>query len=319
MPVQVFTPYQGKIIDTHSQLGDEVKKGQTLFTIDSPDLLQAESTLIASAGVLAAADPDAGEGQASSCKPVAALRRMSIRPPPISRPPKALTRPRVMRCGFSARPTPRSTGSGRPQGRFDPDRALPDLRPDHCPQRGAGSVRAARQCAGAVHGRRLSTMWMLANVPETDAPAYQLGQAVEVRVLAFPDEVFRAMSHDSARWSTRTPAACWSAPRSTIRSTSSAPACSRLSVIRDAPVRAIRRGPGGRRGARRRRHDDRLGHHRPPSLHQTGRQDRHAARWIAPDSRWACRGELVATEGARSSSATCSPMRPRRAPVIAAP
>jgi len=29
-----------------------VKKGQTLFTIDSPDLLQAESTLIAAAGVL---------------------------------------------------------------------------------------------------------------------------------------------------------------------------------------------------------------------------------------------------------------------------
>ena len=29
-----------------------MKKGQTLFTIDSPDLLQAESTLIAAAGVL---------------------------------------------------------------------------------------------------------------------------------------------------------------------------------------------------------------------------------------------------------------------------
>ena len=33
-------------------IGDDVKKGQTLFTIDSPDLLQAESTLIAAAGVL---------------------------------------------------------------------------------------------------------------------------------------------------------------------------------------------------------------------------------------------------------------------------
>jgi len=35
-----------------AKIGDEVKKGQTLFTIDSPDLLQAESTLIAAAGVL---------------------------------------------------------------------------------------------------------------------------------------------------------------------------------------------------------------------------------------------------------------------------
>src|ERR1700677_3115383 len=51
MSVQVFTPYQGRIIALSAQVGDDVKKGQTLFTIDSPDLLQAESTLIAAAGV----------------------------------------------------------------------------------------------------------------------------------------------------------------------------------------------------------------------------------------------------------------------------
>jgi cobalt-zinc-cadmium efflux system membrane fusion protein len=37
----------------------------------------------------------------------------------------------------------------------------------------------------------LSTMWMLANVIETDAPAYRLGQEVEVRVPAYPDKVFK--------------------------------------------------------------------------------------------------------------------------------
>ena len=52
MAVQVFTPYQGRIVGLFATVGDEVKKGQTLFTIDSPDLLQAESTLIAAAGVL---------------------------------------------------------------------------------------------------------------------------------------------------------------------------------------------------------------------------------------------------------------------------
>ena len=40
-PVQVFTPYQGRILELFAKVGDEVKKGQTLFTIDSPDLLQA--------------------------------------------------------------------------------------------------------------------------------------------------------------------------------------------------------------------------------------------------------------------------------------
>ena len=45
MAVQVFTPYQGKIITLFAKVGDDVKKGQTLFTIDSPDLLQAEFDL----------------------------------------------------------------------------------------------------------------------------------------------------------------------------------------------------------------------------------------------------------------------------------
>jgi membrane fusion protein, heavy metal efflux system len=34
-------------------------------------------------------------------------------------------------------------------------------------------------------------MWMLANVIETDAPAYKLGQSVEVRVPAYPDKIFK--------------------------------------------------------------------------------------------------------------------------------
>ncbi len=37
----------------------------------------------------------------------------------------------------------------------------------------------------------LSTMWMIANVIETDAPAYKLGQSVEVTVPAYPDTVFK--------------------------------------------------------------------------------------------------------------------------------
>src|SRR5207237_10730338 len=52
MTVQVFTPYQGRIVGLFAKVGDDVQKGQTLFTIDSPDLLQTESTLIAAAGVL---------------------------------------------------------------------------------------------------------------------------------------------------------------------------------------------------------------------------------------------------------------------------
>ena len=52
LAVQVFSPYQGRIIKAYAEIGDEVKRGQTLFTIESPDLIQASSTLIAAAGLL---------------------------------------------------------------------------------------------------------------------------------------------------------------------------------------------------------------------------------------------------------------------------
>ena len=50
--VQVFSQYPGKILRANYNIGDDVKAGDILFTIDSPDLLQAESTLLAAAGVL---------------------------------------------------------------------------------------------------------------------------------------------------------------------------------------------------------------------------------------------------------------------------
>jgi hypothetical protein len=49
----------------------------------------------------------------------------------------------------------------------------------------------------------LSTMWMLAHVIETDAPAYRVGQDVEVRVPAYPDKVFKG--HVTALGSTIDP------------------------------------------------------------------------------------------------------------------
>jgi membrane fusion protein, heavy metal efflux system len=52
MQTQVFPPYPGRIAQLFAKLGDNVSKGQPLFTIESPDLIQAESGLIAAAAVL---------------------------------------------------------------------------------------------------------------------------------------------------------------------------------------------------------------------------------------------------------------------------
>ena len=52
MAAQVFPPYQGCIVTLYAKIGDNVNRGQPLLTIQSPDLIQAESSLIAAAGVL---------------------------------------------------------------------------------------------------------------------------------------------------------------------------------------------------------------------------------------------------------------------------
>ena len=53
--VQVFPPYPGRIIRSLVELGINVHRGEPLYTIDSPDLIQAESTLISTSGVYATA------------------------------------------------------------------------------------------------------------------------------------------------------------------------------------------------------------------------------------------------------------------------
>ena len=49
LSVQVFPAYQGTILKTFGELGARVQKDQPLYTIKSPDLIQAESTLIGAA------------------------------------------------------------------------------------------------------------------------------------------------------------------------------------------------------------------------------------------------------------------------------
>jgi len=52
LSVQVFTPYPGRIIQAYADLGDLVKRGQVLFSIESPDFIAAESALIGAAATL---------------------------------------------------------------------------------------------------------------------------------------------------------------------------------------------------------------------------------------------------------------------------
>jgi len=46
---QVNSPYAGRVREVFAKAGDTVKRGQALFSVDSPDLAQAEATLVSAA------------------------------------------------------------------------------------------------------------------------------------------------------------------------------------------------------------------------------------------------------------------------------
>lgn len=190
MLVQVSSQYQGKIIKAIPNIGDEVKLGDTLFTIDSPDLLQAESALLASAGVLelqkrtlsratqlvksgggaqkdldqATSDQQTAEGSFKAARD--AVRIFGKTDAEVE---KILAERKVDSTLMV--PSPIS-------GRIIARSAAPGLL----------SQPGANPAPYAVAD--LSTMWMIANVIETDAPAYKLGQHVQVRVPAYPETTF---------------------------------------------------------------------------------------------------------------------------------
>jgi membrane fusion protein, heavy metal efflux system len=188
--VQVFSQYPGKILKAFFNLGDEVKQGDILFTIDSPDLLQAESVLLASAGVLElqtrtlARATQLLRGGGSAQKDV----------------DQATSDQQTAEGNFKA-----AKNAVRIFGKTDAEieQILAQRKVDSTllvPSPISGRIIARNAAPGFLTQpgnapapysvADLSSMWMIANVIETDAPAYKLGQEVEVRVPAYPDTIF---------------------------------------------------------------------------------------------------------------------------------
>ena len=191
MLVQVFSQYPGKILKALYNVGDDVKKGDVLFTIDSPDLLQAELTLLASAGVLELQ-------KRILARATGLLRAGGSAQKDID---QATSDQQTAEGNFKA-----AMNSVRIFGKSDAeieqifhDRKVDSTLVVPSPIDGRVVTRNAAPGFLTQPGTApapfsvadISTMWMIANVIETDAPAYKVGQPVEVRVPAYPDKVFK--------------------------------------------------------------------------------------------------------------------------------
>jgi len=190
MNVQVFTPYQGRIVQTFADFGDDVKKNQVLFTIESPDFIAAESTLISAAAALdqtasaltrakalyavkgidqndyetAVANQQSAEGALHAAREALAVFGQ--------------TDAQIDRIVATRRVETALLVKSPIGGRVTARNAAPGMLEQ------PGNPPAPYSVADT------STMWMLANVVESDSPDFKTGQPVKVSVMAFPGRVF---------------------------------------------------------------------------------------------------------------------------------
>jgi membrane fusion protein, heavy metal efflux system len=190
MTLQVFAPYQGRIIDLFAKVGDEVKLGETVFTIDSPDLVQAASTLISTAGVLELTTRNLARLRDLVKTKAAAQKDLE----------QAISDQQAAEGAYkAARDAVRIFGKSE----AEIDRMVAERRVDRrlvvpSPITGRITARSAAPGLFVQPGSApapyavadISTMWMLASVHESESPRFKVGQQVKARVMAYADRVF---------------------------------------------------------------------------------------------------------------------------------
>jgi cobalt-zinc-cadmium efflux system membrane fusion protein len=187
--VQVFPPYQGTIIQTFAELGAQVDRGQPLYTIKSPDLIQAESNLIG-----AAATYELTTRELERVKGLPGIAQREVE--------QATSDQQTADGALKA-----ARGAVRVFGKTDAeiDQMIASRKIDpalvvHSPI--AGKITAYSAPPGWLVQpgtapapytvSNLLVKWMLASVIESDIGLLRLGEPVQVKVMTYPNRVFRA-------------------------------------------------------------------------------------------------------------------------------
>ncbi len=190
LSVQVFPSYQGKIITAFASLGDAVQTGQPLYTIDSPDLIQAESTLITAAAQevlysneLARASILYGTNGVSQREHEQAVNDEQTANGALKAAREAVrifgkTADEMDRIIATRQLDPALVVRSPVTGRITARNAQPGLLAQ------PGNAPAPYTVAD------LTTKWMVANAAESDSPLLKVGQPFRATVMALPGRVF---------------------------------------------------------------------------------------------------------------------------------
>jgi cobalt-zinc-cadmium efflux system membrane fusion protein len=191
MAAQVFPPYQGRLVGLFAKIGDNVSKGQTLFTIQSPDLIQADSTLIAAAGVLDLTTR--ALHRANELYEVQGIAEKDLQ--------QAISDQQSAEGALKAARNAVEV-FGKTQAQIDhmvKTRTIDPYLVVPSPIAGRITARTAAPGDFVQPGTApapysvadISRVWMNASVSESDMPLVHHGQRLEVSVMALPDHLFK--------------------------------------------------------------------------------------------------------------------------------
>jgi cobalt-zinc-cadmium efflux system membrane fusion protein len=208
----VFSPYSGRVTKVFASAGDMVKKGQPLCAVEASEFVQGQNDLVAAVSALATAraqltldeSAERRQHQLYDAKG-AALKDWQ----------QAQVDLATAQGAFRTAETVLAASRNRLKilGKSDQDIAAlersPDVRtmtPEAVVAAPIGGTVVQRQVGigqyitSASSGAStpvfaigdLSTVWLVANVREADAPFVHVGEPVEVSVLAYPGRLFTA-------------------------------------------------------------------------------------------------------------------------------
>ncbi len=190
--VQVLSNYAGRIRQVAVRAGDSVKKGQALYTVDSPDLVQAISALIASAGVRSLATRNLErarkmvEIQAASQKDL----DQALSDQQSAEGAYQAARDAVRIFGKTDAEMDKVIASRKVSGEMT---VLSPINGKVVARNAApGMLVQAGSTPAPVAVADTTAKWVIANVTEYDAPRLKLGLPAKISITAMPGKTYKA-------------------------------------------------------------------------------------------------------------------------------
>ncbi len=189
---QVFSPYSGRVLRVVAEPGESIKRGAPLLGIEATEFLQAQSDLLNAAATVQLARINEARRHAAFDGKGGSQQDWQQAQVDLAGAENAYTSAanRLRILGKTDAQIAAIESAHKPDAATYITAPIDGVVTDR--QVGPGQYIQAGSATPVFTIGDLSTVWLVAEVHEVDAPFVERGQTVEVRVLALPGQVFTA-------------------------------------------------------------------------------------------------------------------------------